>query len=128
VNDVTVLFLSGNLEAQYFDSSLYFLTSKHEPKVDLEIANVRYDLFWQILDSVEGHTLIFADTSWIDSGARFLLERFTQFGKKDRINSYFSSADGFLTLADDRLTARNWRSGWFPKDGMTRTSRRLTPF
>ena len=100
-NDISILFLSGNLEAQHVDSSLYFLTSKHDSKTDLEITDIRYDLFWELLDSVKGTALIFSDTNWVDSGGKFLLERFVQFGKKGRVNSYFSSADGSF-VGDDK--------------------------
>jgi hypothetical protein len=102
-NDVIMLFLSGNLAATYVDSSVYFLTSKYNAKSDVELDSVRYPLFWQLLDSGEGNALVFADTGWAEEGPKFVLERFMQqSGKNERINSYFSSADGVLAFLDER--------------------------
>jgi hypothetical protein len=102
-NDVTILFLSGTLATDYVDNSLYFLTAQHEPKTDLAVADVKYSLFWEVLNEGGGNTIIFTNTDWADSGGRYLLQRLTGTSKGRDWNTYFSSDDGFLTSIDPRL-------------------------
>jgi hypothetical protein len=99
-NDVTILFLTGNLAIDYFDNSIYFLTANYKPKVNLVVDNIRYSLFWEYLSSTRGRTVIFANTGWGNDGGKYPFERFADAYEKGEVNSFFASRDGVSSQID----------------------------
>jgi len=101
-NDLSILFLSGNLDAEYADASLYFLTAEHQRKSDFEIVDISFPLFWEVLGRGGGNTIIFSDACWMDAGPKYLFQRMTRFLNNERIISFFSSDNGVLSTGDER--------------------------
>lgn len=95
-NDVTMLFISGALETNYKNSSTYLLTSQHEAKSDLAIADFEFSVFWEYLASEQEPTLIFVDTEFTDGGGKFLAQPFSRYFDIG-LNVYLYSFDGKLS-------------------------------